>query len=195
MREGRSDIAMSVFRDINRAPDLDYIHYLDPRTTFVVPRGNPSRIRSRDNLCGRTVARSLVTPEETLLRQSRRCLAAGREEVTVVTTAAEQPLRRVLEVVRSRRADIAMLDLPLAQHALRTSGIGRHLEAVALDVDAGPYGIVVRKADGQLRDALQSALQAVIDDGTYARILAKWDLSARAVSAASVNDQTMEGPG
>jgi polar amino acid transport system substrate-binding protein len=194
MREGRSDIAMSVFRDINPAPDLDYVHYLDPGTTFVVPRGNPSRIRSRADLCGRIVARSLVTPEEALLRQSRRCRAVGKEEVTVVTTAAEQPLRRVLEVVRGRRADIAMLDLPLAEHALRTSGIGRHLEAIALDVDAGPYGIVVPKADGQLRDALQSALQAVIDDGTYARILARWDLSARAVPTASVNGQTGEGP-
>jgi polar amino acid transport system substrate-binding protein len=193
VREGRSDIAMSVFRDINRAPDLDYVHYLDPGTAFVVPRGNPLAVRSRDDLCGRTVARSLVTPQEALLRQSRRCLAKGKDKVTVVTAAAEQPLRRVLELVRSGGADVAMLDLPLAGHALGTSGTGRHLEVVALDVDAGPYGIVFRKADGQLRDAVRSALQAIIADGTYGRILARWDLTRRAVRTAAVNGRDAAG--
>jgi polar amino acid transport system substrate-binding protein len=201
MRAGRSDIAMSVFRDVNRAPDLDYVDYLDPGTAFLVRKGNPLRIRSRDDLCGRTVARPLTTPAEALLRQSQRCVARGRAKITLMTCptipdprspvrgqviqrrcpAAPEPLRRVQELVRDRGADAAMLDLPLAQHAMTAPGAGRHLEIAPPQIDAGPYGIVLRKADRQLRDAVRSALQAIVADGTYARILAKWGLAGRAL--------------
>ena len=72
LREGRSDVAMSVFRDVNPEPDLDHLQYLDPGTAFLVPEGNPLGIRSPDDLCGLTVARPLTTPAEALARQSRR---------------------------------------------------------------------------------------------------------------------------
>jgi polar amino acid transport system substrate-binding protein len=204
LREGRSDIAMSVFRDVNPEPDLDYVHYLHPGTAFLVPKGNPLGIRSRDDLCGRTVARPLTTPAEALARQSRRCVARGAARITLMTCptvpdprapvrrqvlerrcpAGPEPLRRVQELVADRRVDAAMLDLPLAEHAMRTRGDVRDLEIARPGVDAGPYGIVFRKADRQLGDAVRSALQAIVADGTYARILARWGLGALALPSA-----------
>src|SRR6266545_5549513 len=186
-------------------PDRGYVDYLDPGTAFLVRKGNPLRIRSRDDLCGRTVARPLTTPAEALLRQSQRCVARGRAKITLMTCptipdprspvrgqvlqrrcpTAPEPLRRVQELVRDRGADAAMLDLPLAQHAMTAPGAGRHLEIAPPQIDAGPYGIVFRKADRQLRDAVRSALQAIVADGTYARILAKWGLAGRALPPAA----------
>jgi polar amino acid transport system substrate-binding protein len=205
LREGRSDIAMSVFRDVNPEPDLDHLRYLDPGTAFLVPEGNPLGIRSRDDLCGRTVARPLTTPAEALARQSRRCVARGAARITLVTCptvpdprapvrgqvlerrcpAGPEPLRRVQELVADRRVDAAMVDLPLAEHALRAPGAVRGLEVARPGVDAGPYGIVFRKADRQLRDALRSALQAIVADGTYARILSEWGLGHLALRSAA----------
>jgi polar amino acid transport system substrate-binding protein len=204
LREGRSDIAMSVFRDVNPEPDLDYVHYLHPGTAFLVPKGNPLGIRSRDDLCGRTVARPLTTPAEALARQSRRCVARGAARITLVTCptvpdprapvrgqllerrcpAGPEPLRRVQELVADRRVDAAMLDLPLAEHAMRAPGAVRDLEIARPGVDAGPYGIVFRKADRQLGDAVRSALGAIVADGTYARILARWGLGGLALPSA-----------
>jgi polar amino acid transport system substrate-binding protein len=203
LREGRADIAMPVFRDVNPEPDLDYLHYLDPGTAFLVPEGNPRGIRSPDDLCGRTVARPLTTPAEALARQSRRCVAGGAARITLVTCptvpdpraargqvlerrcpAGPEPLRRVQELVADRRVDAAMVDLPLAEHALRAPGAVPGLEVARPGVDAGPYGIVFRKADRQLRDALRSALQAIVADGTYARILSEWGLGHLALRSA-----------
>jgi polar amino acid transport system substrate-binding protein len=204
LREGRSDIAMSVFRDVNPEPDLEHLRYLDPGTAFLVPRGNPLGIRSRDDLCGRTVARPLTTPAEALARQSRRCVARGAARITLVTCptvpdprapvrglvlerrcpAGPEPLRRVQELVADRRVDAAMVDLPLAEHALRAPGAVPGLEVARPGVDAGPYGIVFRRADRQLGDALRSALQAIVADGTYARILSEWGLGQLALRPA-----------
>jgi polar amino acid transport system substrate-binding protein len=204
LREGRSDVAMSVFRDVNPEPDLDHLQYLDPGTAFLVPEGNPLGIRSRDDLCGLTVARPLTTPAEALARQSRRCVARGAARIALVTCptvpdprapvrgqvlerrcpAGPEPLRRVQELVADRRVDAAMVDLPLAEHAIRAPGAVRGLEIARPGVDAGPYGIVFRKADRQLRDALRSALQAIVADGTYARILSEWGLGHLALRSA-----------
>ena len=43
------------------------------------------------------------------------------------------------------------------------------------------------KTNTELTDALQKALQALIDDGTYAKILAKYGLEGSAVNSAQVN--------
>jgi polar amino acid transport system substrate-binding protein len=54
-------------------------------------------------------------------------------------------------------------------------------------MNGGRYGIAVDKDDRQVRDALQSALRAVMADGTYKRILAKWNLQSLALRTATVN--------
>lgn len=38
-------------------------------------------------------------------------------------------------------------------------------------IDPGPYGIGVRKDDGDLQSVLQEALRAIIEDGSYDRVL------------------------
>ncbi|MFF2507204.1 transporter substrate-binding domain-containing protein, partial [Streptomyces sp. NPDC058067] len=54
-------------------------------------------------------------------------------------------------------------------------------------VMAAPYGIAVAKGNTQLRDALQAALNAVIKNGEYDKIVAKWGVEAGAVKEASLN--------
>jgi polar amino acid transport system substrate-binding protein len=41
--------------------------------------------------------------------------------------------------------------------------------------------------DTRLRDALRDALRAVIDDGTYDQILARWNLTDGALKTAAIN--------
>ncbi len=70
-------------------------------------------------------------------------------------------------LVRAGTADAALLDLPLAEHTVGAAGAGRDLEIAGPRIGDGPYGIAIRIGDRELSGALQSALQAVIADGTY----------------------------
>ncbi|MDF2741021.1 MAG: hypothetical protein K0S88_2389 [Actinomycetia bacterium] len=198
------DIGMSVLRDRPEGrKDVDYIDYLRTGTVLLVPKGNPERFRSLQDLCGRRVVRPIEMPAGSVVDQSHLCEEEGEPAITLVSCpkiggfdpdadegvkledcpAGRDPLRLVID----GWAYAAVLDLPVAEHLLETSTVGGRLEIAKPHVEAGPYGIAIRKGDRQVRDALQSALQAIIADGTYGRILARWHLQSLAVRAATVN--------
>jgi ABC-type amino acid transport substrate-binding protein len=200
----RVDIGMSVLRDDpNGRGDVDYIDYLDPGIAMLIPKDNPEGIRSLKDLCGRTVVRPLETPDGPVVDQSQRCTATGKPAITLMTCpnivgfqpdagkptqpracpSAGDPLRLVIE----RRVDAAVLDLPVAKRLAKTPPIGQQLEIVEPPVKTAPYGIVVARQDVGIRNALQSALLAVIADGTYDQILARWGLQDFALRTAAVN--------
>ena len=53
--------------------------------------------------------------------------------------------------------------------------------------ESGPWGIAIDKKDSQLRDAVHKALQELIDNGEYTKILDKWGVTAGAIANTSVN--------
>jgi polar amino acid transport system substrate-binding protein len=199
----RVRIGLSVLRDrAEGRMDVDFIDYLDPDSALLVPARNRAAIRSLDDLCGRTVVRPIEMTAGAVVEESHRCEARGRPGITLMSCprlsfvpdadeavpvrecpAGGDPLRLVLD----GRADAAVLDLPVAERLVKTASVGGQLVIAGPRVEAAPYGIAVRKDDGAVRDALRSALRAVIADGTYDRILAKWKLQRRALKTAAVN--------
>jgi polar amino acid transport system substrate-binding protein len=77
-----------------------------------------------------------------------------------------------------------MNDFPVAAYVAQQAG---DFEVVGEQIEAGPYGIGVRKDDTELRDELQKALKAVIENGEYDRILAKWNVAKGALKTAEIN--------
>lgn len=57
-------------------------------------------------------------------------------------------------------------------------------------IEAGPLGIAVAKQDTELRDAIRKALDAITDDGTYKKLIDKWEIPAGAVTEAKINSGT-----
>jgi ABC-type amino acid transport substrate-binding protein len=198
------EIGMSMLRDLPEGrKDVDFIDYLRPGTVLLVPNGNPGRLRSLHDLCGRKVVRPIEIPAGSVIDQSHQCEEEGEPAITLVSCpkiggfepdgdegvrledcpAGRDPLRLVID----GWANAALLDLPVAERLMETSTVAGRLEIARPHVEAGPYGIAIRKGDRHVRDALQSALQAIIADGTYGRILARWHLQRLAVRAATVN--------
>jgi polar amino acid transport system substrate-binding protein len=58
---------------------------------------------------------------------------------------------------------------------------------VGEQVEAAPYGIAIAKSNTELRDALKAALDAIIKNGEYDKIIAKWGVEAGAVKEATLN--------
>lgn len=170
----RIDIINSaMYINPQRAEQVDFIPYMRIGNQIIVRKGNPLNIRSRNDLCGRRVAVTLGGIQETYARQdSEKCVAAGRPAVNVMTfpTAQDSTLS-----VRQGRADAHFDSTPGA--AKLTSELPDVFE-VAGDVfeNNTQIGIAVRKGETALKAAIEAAIAQVVADGTYVRLMQKYNL-------------------
>jgi len=164
---------------------IDFVDYFTAGTSILVQKGNPKGIKSLDDLCGQVVALQQGTTSEGIAKaQSTKCKKDGKKGITLQTfdTDPEALLRL------KQGASVADLnDFPVAAYNAKTSGGGDDFEVVGDQIEAGPYGIGVSKEDTQLRDALQAAVNAIIKNGEYKKILEKWNVTDGAVTEAKIN--------
>ena len=179
----RIDLIMSAMSDnATRQKEIDFVDYFTAGTSILVKKGNPQGIQSLDDFCGKTVAIQRGTTQDDVAEaQKKKCGAKG---LTILKFATDP---EALLQVKQGRAVADMNDFPVAAYTTTQS---TDFEVVGEQIEAGPYGIGVRKTDTQLRDALKAAIQSLIDDGTYAQILAKWKVTQGAVKTAVVNGGT-----
>ncbi|HEX7277568.1 MAG TPA: ABC transporter substrate-binding protein [Acidimicrobiales bacterium] len=181
----RFDIIMSALSDTEeRQGAIDLIDYFNAGGSIIVAKGNPQGIRTLDDLCGRTIGLQKGTVhEESANAQKTKCQANG-SDLEVLTFDKDTDALLALKAGRSV-ADLN--DFPVAAYNAKVSGDGNDFEVVGEQLDPGPYGIGVRKEDVALRDTLREALMAIIADGTYDTVLAKWDVTAGALKTATIN--------
>jgi polar amino acid transport system substrate-binding protein len=184
LKAKRFDIIMSAMSATEeRAKEISFVTYFTVGTSIVVKKGNPEGIQSLDDLCGKTVSvQDATTQEDVALAQQEKCKTAGKD--LKILTPKTDP--EALLDIKSGRAVADMNDYPVAAYNAKTAGGGNDFEVVGDQIDAGPYGIGVRKEDAQLRDALNEALKATIADGTYQQVLQKWNVAQGAVTAPEV---------
>ena len=76
---------------------------------------------------------------------------------------------------------------PVMVYLAKTADGGKLFDVAGPEYQPVPLGIAVPKDQPQLRDALQKALQATIDDGSYLKVLSKYGVQGGAVKSAAVN--------
>ncbi|MCI0783012.1 MAG: ABC transporter substrate-binding protein [Chloroflexi bacterium] len=156
-----------------RSEVIDFVPYITVGTGIVVPAGNPDGITGVADLCGKTVAVQIGTIQVDILEVQNALCA---EEINIVIFDTN-PV--AVEDVRTGGSDANFSDFPVAaEDAALSDGA---LEVVDTQIDPEPYGLGVRKTSTELNQALADALQAIIDNGIYAGILADWDLEAVAL--------------
>jgi polar amino acid transport system substrate-binding protein len=182
----RIDVAISGMSDTpERQKKVDFVDYYQAGAMLLVQKGNPHHLKSIADLCGMTVAVQRGTTQEGYAQeQSKKCTAEGKKAINLLSFDRET---EAMLQVKSGRAAADMQDYPVASYNARTSGGGNDFEVVGQQIQAGPLGIAVNKDSTQLRDALQKALQKIIDDGTYAKLLKKYDVPLGGVDKATIN--------
>lgn len=188
LRAGRFDIVMSSMNDTaeRRGKGVDFIDYFRAGSSILVQKGNPKQVKGLDDLCGAAVAVQKGTTQDTdiLSAQETKCRSAGR----VLTVLRFEKDIDALQQVKIGRAVANLEDFPVAAYNAATSGGGADFDVIPTQVgDVGVYGIAVPTDNSALRDRLRDALRALIDDGTYDRILTQWNVSAGALKTAAVN--------
>jgi polar amino acid transport system substrate-binding protein len=185
LKTGRFDMAISGMGDtVEREKELDMIDYMYDGKTIMVATGNPQKIASMDDLCGKRVAVGVGTAQEALVKQKSESCASPIEVLSI----PKQP--DVLVAVRTGRADATVggyaTGIYTTQHQIG-SGIG--LEALpSVKEEVGYNAIAFTKSQNELRDAIQAAFQALIDSGAYAEMMQRYELSDLAVKEAKIND-------
>jgi polar amino acid transport system substrate-binding protein len=181
----RFDIIMSALSDTEeRRQAIDLIDYFNAGTSILVAKGNPAGIRSLDDLCGKTIGLQNGTVQEDLANaQKTKCQGIG-SDLEILTFDKDTD---ALLALKAGRSVADMNDFPVAAYNAKVSGGGGDFEVVGEQLDPGAYGIGVRKDDVALRDVLREALVAIIADGSYDRVLAKWDVGQGALKTAAIN--------
>jgi polar amino acid transport system substrate-binding protein len=197
LNSGRQDVVMSAMSDTKARQQglddkgkkvgegVDFVDYFTSGVSLLVKKGNPENIKSLDDLCGKKVAvQRGTTYEATFKTQAAKCKTDGKGALTIEAfdTDAEAQTR-----VKSGGAVADLNDYPVAAHIAKTAGGGNDFEVVGDQTEAGPFGIAVDKDNAQLRDALKDALNAIIKNGEYEKVLEKWDVKNSAVTEATVN--------
>lgn len=174
------EIAISSFTDTKeREKTVDMVTYFTAGTGFYTNADNPTDVETVADLCGKTVAVQKGTvQQEDVEAQNEKCDKPINIEVFSEQTDVDL-------AISSGRADVALADSPVAAYAVKQSD-GR-LASTGKDYDSAPYGIAVNKDNG-MTEAIQKAVQSLIDNGTYAAILEKWGVSSGAIAESKIND-------
>ncbi|WP_103347818.1 ABC transporter substrate-binding protein [Amycolatopsis sp. CA-128772] len=187
LQSGRIDLTMAGMNDTKaRQAQIDFVDYFTSGITIMIRKGNPDGITGPDTLCGKNVAVVQGTSHQKFAEaQSTKCTQAGKPALTVTATDSDNQNQNQL---RTGRVQAILNDLPSAVYISRTAGEGKFFEVVPGEpIDGGPYGIGVSKTNTALRDSVQKALQALIADGTYGKILQAWGVEQGAIEKAAIN--------
>jgi polar amino acid transport system substrate-binding protein len=175
---GKNDMVMSDMYDTaDREKYLTFIEYANDGTGILVAKGNPQGIVNLDSLSGKTVACESGTTQQTLLQTlSSQFKAAGKPGITVLVLQ-KQP--EAVLALQGGKAAAIVTDASTAGYIATTVNNGNSFELVKDAAAPHGYfpqlvGIGILKTNTQLIDAVQKALQALIDDGTYSLIVAKY---------------------
>ena len=178
---GKADIGESSFTDTTeREKQVDFVNYYTAGIQWASAVGKDV---DPDNACGLKVAVQATTYEDTdeVPAKSDACVAAGKAPIDKVPFDTQDA---ATNAVALGQVDAMSADSPVTLYAIsKTKG---KLQTAGETFDVAPYGIVVAKGS-ELTKAVQAALQSMVDDGSYGKILDKWGVADGGIDEITIN--------
>ncbi|MDR2381995.1 MAG: ABC transporter substrate-binding protein [Bifidobacteriaceae bacterium] len=183
---GRWDVIVAALTDnAGRQENYDMIDYFTTGQTIVVLAGNPAGIKQESDLCGHAVSVLTASAQETILQEFNADLCPADNQIEILPQTTDDDAYMQLQ---TGRVDATLSQDPVARDRVEKVGDGATFELGNTEPFlTKPLGYALAKDSTQLRDALQAAIQGLVDDGTYQTILDKYGLGASAISEITVN--------
>ncbi|MFD7322675.1 ABC transporter substrate-binding protein [Streptomyces sp. NPDC059875] len=182
---GKYDVGTGNFGvTTERLKAVDFVTYINDGQGFAVKKGSTvlkAKVTDLTQLCGLTIGTGAGTTfEATLAAQKGGCAKAGKKPYDVKVYSENGA---TLTALQQGRIDVVMstingLRYQAAQPAAGTTFLGEYHR---LDV-----GFAFKKGS-PLTNAFQAAVNELIEDGTYARILEKWGTADSAIDTSRIN--------
>lgn len=184
IRADAMQVGQSSFIDNpEREKQVDFVNYYEAGIMWAAPTGKPV---DPTHACGLTVAVQTTTYQETveLPEKSAACEAAGEEKISILSFEAQESASNAVVL---GRADAMTAAGPVTLYAVSRSKDA--LEPVGDPFHVAPYGFAVKKESG-MAEALQAALQSMVDDGSYGEILKAYGVEAGGLDTITINAGT-----
>jgi polar amino acid transport system substrate-binding protein len=190
----RYDLSFSSFTPTEeREKTVDFITYYQAGEAWFTRAGGPQITQALD-LCGKTVAVETGTTEESdawgflgkkpdgsqISGDKNQCAAAGKPDITVHSFVKQTEANADLI---GGRADVGWADSPVADYQVQL--LNGQIQLSGQPCSVAPYGVALPKGSG-LKAAIQDAIKYLIDNGYYAQILKKWNVSDGAIPSSAV---------
>ena len=192
---GKCDFIISAMNiTTDRQVQVSMIPYFEAGQSFVVVKGNPEKISVPMDLCGKSVAAESGTTEVSYLNGTddydgkgvaQQCTAAGKDAPNVVVTQKDTD---ALQQLQSGKVVAYSTDSPVAgyyvvQHPDQFEVAGQVIDPISEGI-AVPCGTTdcTNAPLSTVGQAIKTAFDSMVADGTYAKILAKWNLSTGTIS-------------
>lgn len=180
---GTIDVGASAFTDTEeRQKNYDFVDFFSAGIAWATQPGRENSI-DPDNACGLTVAVQKGTYSDTdeVEEKSQACVENGKPAIDklVYPTADAAATATIL-----KRADAYSSDSSVTAFAIQRSE--DKLVQVGEAFDTAPFGWAFPKGS-ELGRAFAAALQDMMDDGTYDKILKPWGLEEGALDEVTFN--------
>jgi polar amino acid transport system substrate-binding protein len=170
-------ILSQLFDKPKRREVVDFVDYMYSSQSLLVAKGNPHNVKSLEDLSGLKVAAENGTTIQSLVEdQNKMFVQAGKAPAELVVFPKDNDARQALQI---GQVAVYGTTLETAAYFLQKAG-------PVFDIGGDPFaqiltGIAIRKADGELKAAIQAAFDSMKADGTYLATLKKWGLEGDAL--------------
>ncbi|MEV0849001.1 ABC transporter substrate-binding protein [Streptomyces sp. NPDC049954] len=164
-----------------RRRTIDFVTYVNDGQGFAAREDSKlKKVTDLEQLCGLTIGTGAGTTFEVTLEDNKHvCTDAGKKPYSVKTYAEQGAIWGALQ---QGRTDVVMSTINGLRYAVdQQPGLKFLNEYHRLDV-----GFAFKKGT-KLAPAFQAAVDALIADGTYARVLKKWGVTQSAIKTSRIS--------
>jgi polar amino acid transport system substrate-binding protein len=164
-----------------RMEQVDFVNYYEAGVQWASAVGTEV---DPNNACGLRVAVQATTVQDTDESPAKNdaCVAAGLAPIEKLQFDTQD---LATNAVVLGQADALSADSPVSLYAI-SQNEGK-LQAAGETFDVTPYGLAVAKSS-DMAEAIQAALQSLVDDGTYDDILNEWGVADGGISTITINE-------
>lgn len=165
-----------------RLAQTNMISYVEVGSAYAVAQGNPKNFDPA-NACGTTIGVQNGTYQQEYAEHlSEECVAGGNEAIKIMPLDLQTD---IATKVIGGQYDATLADSTVIGYTVELSG-GK-LEQVGDIIEAEPQGIAVAKNDTELANAIQKAMQYLMDNGYLTKILAAYGAEDAGLTTAELN--------
>lgn len=178
----RYDLAVSGFAVTEeRKKRYDFVSYFNGGNSIIIHKDRQAI--TPEEMCGKKASIQIGSYfNQVVEKYSQKCASEGKSSIEILTFPTEEA---VLGALTSKRADFAVSSL--SSSAYMTTRTNGQFHSSGQPFFRTTAGFVFNKKNTSVRDAVAAAEQELLNNGTYAAILKKWNLSDGAIQKVEIN--------